>query len=55
MIRKIYLHEDKRWKKDLDISLDSKDTIIIHFGSANYSYTKIYPLTNLPVFYTIKQ
>lgn len=37
MIRKTYLYENKRWNEDLDISLDSKDTLIICFGSSNYS------------------
>ena len=40
MIRRTYLYENNVWNEDLDTSLDSKNTLIICFGSSDYSLIK---------------
>jgi hypothetical protein len=36
MIKKSYIYEDGSWEENLDNSLDSKDTLVVCFGSTNF-------------------
>jgi len=40
MKTEVYLYEDGRWDKELDKTLDSKSTLIIVYGSTNFSQIK---------------
>jgi len=38
MIKKSYIFEDGNWDEDLDVSLDSENTLLLCFGATNSSY-----------------
>ena len=37
MLRKVYLYESGKWNNELDVSLNSKNTLVICYGSSNFS------------------